>query len=57
MSVIEVRIPRKQGKRPLSLTADEFVNKKRIVSPGDVITEAGDYMRYIWDDLLHQLKD
>lgn len=46
MSAIEVRIPKKQGKRPMSFAANEFVKKKRIVSPGDVITEATDYMRY-----------
>ena len=49
MSVIEVRIPKKQGKRPLSFAANEFVNKKRVVSPGDVLTtQAGDFMRLVY---------
>lgn len=46
MSNIEVRIPLKHEKRPISSAAREFVRKKKIVSPGDVITEASDYMRY-----------
>ncbi|XP_046845020.1 exosome complex component RRP4-like [Xenia sp. Carnegie-2017] len=45
MSNIEVRIPLKYEKRPISSVAREFVRKKKIVSPGDVITEASDYMR------------
>lgn len=40
----------------MSSAANEFVSKKRIVSPGDVITQAGDYMRghgtFIEDDKL-----
>lgn len=45
MSSIEVRIPRKQRKRPVSCAASDFLSKKKIVSPGDTITEASDYMR------------
>ncbi|CAB4026725.1 Exosome complex component RRP4, partial [Paramuricea clavata] len=45
MSSIEVRIPRKQRKRPVSCAASDFLSKKKIVSPGDTISEASDYMR------------
>ena len=45
MSSIEVRIPRKQRKRPVSFAANDFLSKKKIVSPGDAITEASNYMR------------
>ena len=48
MSSIEVRIPRNQRKRPVSFAADDFLRKKKIVSPGDVITEASDYMRLVY---------
>lgn len=45
MSSIEVRIPRKQRKRPVSFAARDVIRKK-VVSPGDVITESSDYMRF-----------
>jgi hypothetical protein len=46
MSSVEVRIPRIQRKRPVSFAANEFLRKKKIVSPGDIITEASNYMRF-----------
>ena len=45
MSSVEVRIPRKQEKRRVSWDAKDVLRNKRIVSPGDIISEASDYMR------------